>query len=907
MEKCLLLIEDSKIDAFRIKQALSDGEYKNYIVKHFTTLTEGLQWLEENICTLVLLDLGLPDSDDVNTYNTFAAKHPFLPVVILSSTSNYSIGIDAIRNGAQDFVEKERLEPILLERAIHKALERNLLISEIEQAKAEAQKNSASLRAVIDNSPNTIWMVDAQLRLIACNKKFVRTITKKSGRIPHKGDNVADIIHPKTFDSWSFLYNRALQGEQFTEIKKYNIDGREYFAEFTFNPVKTPTGVAAISISARDITNKRRMMSLLEAEKQVLAEQALGQSFSESFTNLIKKIELLGQGMLCSVMVCPQPDNVLTYLAAPSLPKSFVNSTDGICSIPPKINTPIILNGPSSTTLDKLFTAGWESMRAEAKKIGIDTIYSFPILSSKNRPLGCFLAYYKAGLKPTQIDFEIIERVKLLAAAIIEKHISDENLVASEKRFRALIEKSAELIFLIDEEGRINYASPSVTKSLGYKPSELVKEQLLNLVNVQDFDEVNRKFTKLLKRTEGNGTIDFKLNSKKGDWRRFEGKVTNLLSDPVVGAIVLNLSDVTEEYSARQELHLRDRALEASVSGKLIIDTTQENTPIIYANQAFYEITGFSEDEVLYNNFDFLFGEETDKLTVATLNTSLKAGEVFQGEVLNYRNDGSTFWNYLTMLPVLDERGKLMYYVANINDISALKDTELQLRQKNDELNTFVYKATHDLKGPLASILGLTQLAVDEVKDEAGKRYIAYIRESTGRLDMILNDLLRISKVTHVTPSYKKIDLNKVVQHIADNIKKSPYSDNVDIMTRINITEDLVTDETLLVSAIQNLLDNAVKYKNTRAVKPYAMIEAHNYKDGVMISVSDNGCGTPKEIQGKIFDMFFRGNERSTGSGLGLYMVKKAVEKLHGDINFTSEAGVGSVFTLYLPNVSQNA
>ena len=905
MEKCLLLVEDNKIDAFRIKQALSEGEYKSYKVQHFVCLADAIAWLDENKAILILLDLGLPDSDDVNTYATFSKRHPFAPVVILSSTSNYHIGIEAIRNGAQDFIEKERLEPILLERAINKALERTTLINEIAKAKAEAVNNSAGLRAVIDNSPNTIWMVDTKFKLVAFNKKFIRTLVKKTGRVPEVGDNVTQMLHPVTFETWSFLYNRAMGGEQFTEVKKYPIEEREYFAEFTFNPVRANGIVTGVSVSARDITNKRRMMNLLEAEKQVLAEQALGQSFEDSFRNLIKKVEKLGQGMLCSVMVCKQPDNVLHYLAAPTLPTGFVQKTDGICTVPPKINTPIILNGPLSTTLDKMFTTGWDVVRKEAKKAGIDTVYSFPILSSRNKPLGCFIAYYKTGLKPTQIDFEIIERLKLLAAAIIEKHISDGNLVASEKRFRALIEKSAELIFLIGDDGLINYAAPSVTKSLGYKPSELVKEPILNFTHQTDYDEVSRILSKLMKRNDGTVNIEFKLSSKKGNWRRFEGKATNLLNDPIINAIVLNLSDVTDEYVARQELHLRERALEASVSGKLIIDPTKDGEPIIYANQAFYEITGYTEEDVIFKSYDLLYGADSASDTINSIKAAIANSEGFQGEVLNYRKDGTTFWNFLTLLPVLDEYNKLLYYVANVNDVSTLKDTELQLREKNDELNTFVYKATHDLKGPLASILGLTQLADDEVTDEVAKRYLAYIRESTARLDMILNDLLRISKVTHSTPLYKKVDLEKLVHGIADSVKNAAYSENVDIMTRIDITNDLITDEVLLTSAIQNLLDNAVKYKNTRAVKPYAMIEAHNHKNGVVISISDNGCGTPKEMQGKLFDMFFRGNDRSTGSGLGLYMVKKAVEKLNGDINFTSEAGVGSVFTLYLPSLKQ--
>jgi DNA-binding NarL/FixJ family response regulator len=138
MKKHLLLVEDNEIDAFRVRQALANGVYARYNMHHVTTLGAALSWLETNEAQLVLLDLGLPDSVDKQTYNSFADKHPFIPVVILSSTDNYNIGLDAIRNGAQDFVEKERLEAIILERAINKALERTRLIHELEKARTDA-------------------------------------------------------------------------------------------------------------------------------------------------------------------------------------------------------------------------------------------------------------------------------------------------------------------------------------------------------------------------------------------------------------------------------------------------------------------------------------------------------------------------------------------------------------------------------------------------------------------------------------------------------------------------------------------------------------------------------------------------------------------------------------------------
>lgn len=904
MKKPLLLVEDNEIDAFRIKQALANGVYASYKVQHFTTLGKALNWLKTNEAQLVLLDLGLPDSVDTKTYHNFAEKYPFLPVVILSSTDNYHIGLDAIRNGAQDFVEKERMEPIILERAINKALERNRLVYELEKARTDAQQSASKLTSVIDNSQQTIWLVNTDFKLEAFNKKFSTSIKRKTGVIPRVGESVNDNVHINNFDSWRFLYNRALLGEQFTEVKRYVIDNRDYYAEYTFVPVKQNGAVSGISVSARDITNKRRMMALLQAERQILADQAMGKSFDISFTNLINNIEKLGHGMQCSVMLC-KPNSKLYYIAAPSMPEKFVAKTNGICSVPEKLNAPIVLNGPTTTVLDKMFTAGWEQVRSVGKTFGYDTIYSFPILSSRNTTLGCITAYYKTGVKTSKLDFEIIERIKILASAIIEKKISDETITANEMRFRALIEKSPEVILLLDEKVKMQYASPSASKNLGLKTNELESTTLFKYLHKEDLDDVKRKLGRLLKKPDSSCSISMQLANKKGEWRKFEGKATNLLKDASVGAVVLNLSDVTEEFETRNELRLRERALEASSNGKVIINSFMPGMPVVYANQAFFEMSGFDEDDIIDKDSSFLIGPDSAPETIEEIYSALLNKTEFKGEILSYRKDESKFWCYITLSPVFDEKGELVYYICNMNDISALKDTEIKLRQKNNELNTFVYKATHDLKGPLASILGLSQLAADNVKDPEASSYINYIRESTLRLDMILNDLLRISTVTHVTPSYQRIDLNKIVNNIASIVGGNHKKEGVDIKTSINVTNDLFTDETLLTSALQNLLDNAVKYKNTRAIQPYAMIEAHNYKEGVAISISDNGCGTPKEMQDKIFDMFFRGNEKSTGSGLGLYMVKKAVEKLNGDINFTSEVGVGSVFTLYLPSLKQ--
>lgn len=224
------------------------------------------------------------------------------------------------------------------------------------------------------------------------------------------------------------------------------------------------------------------------------------------------------------------------------------------------------------------------------------------------------------------------------------------------------------------------------------------------------------------------------------------------------------------------------------------------------------------------------------------------------------------------------------------------------LRDTNEELNTFIYKATHDLKGPISSILGLINVAHADVQDKNALEYINLIGTSAKKLDTILNDLLRISVITHSTPCYTKVNVGRVVEFVKDSVKRMPYSQNVDIVTNINVSQQFSTDEQLLTSVLHNLLDNAVKYKNSRENNPFAKIEAMNHEEGLQITISDNGCGTPLEMQPQLFNMFFRGNENSNGPGLGLYMVKKAVEKLNGEIKFNSVAGVGSTFVLQIPN-----
>ncbi|MFQ5335999.1 MAG: sensor histidine kinase, partial [Flavobacteriales bacterium] len=227
-----------------------------------------------------------------------------------------------------------------------------------------------------------------------------------------------------------------------------------------------------------------------------------------------------------------------------------------------------------------------------------------------------------------------------------------------------------------------------------------------------------------------------------------------------------------------------------------------------------------------------------------------------------------------------------------------------KLEALNKELNTFVYKASHDLKGPLASISGLTHMGLERVQDENAAQYFEMIQASVKRLDDTLIELLELSKSTNATIHLEEIDIKAFINSIQESVSHAEYSKGIEIKKEILIKQKIFTDKDILTSSLQNLLINAMKYHRREEPKKWIRIKAYNAdtNKGIFITVEDNGTGIPDEIKDKIFNMFYRGNEASDGTGLGLYIVKKNVEKLGGEITLKDSKSGGALFSIYLPN-----
>ena len=225
-----------------------------------------------------------------------------------------------------------------------------------------------------------------------------------------------------------------------------------------------------------------------------------------------------------------------------------------------------------------------------------------------------------------------------------------------------------------------------------------------------------------------------------------------------------------------------------------------------------------------------------------------------------------------------------------------LKATVNKLNKTVQELDRFVYSASHDLSAPLKSIKGLVYIAKFENKNDNLDLHLNYIEESILKLETVISDLIQFSRNSRLAVKLSDIPLLNFVNEILISYRYLPEYKRIDI--KVNIPADVVvkSDQQRLQMILYNIIGNAIKYQDTEKTNPWIKINYLNLGQHWGIEVVDNGIGISSEHKTRIFNMFYRATETSSGTGLGLFIVKEAVEKLSGTINFQSKEGEGSTF-----------
>lgn len=360
--------------------------------------------------------------------------------------------------------------------------------------------------------------------------------------------------------------------------------------------------------------------------------------------------------------------------------------------------------------------------------------------------------------------------------------------------------------------------------------------------------------------------------------------------------------DVTQEKKSEIETREREEwfryIFDNSLVGKIITDNRFR---IKTFNRSALELLGYPREKLLGARIAQFFEKKAAaKLTEKFKHDLKERGDSFQEEFL-LKTLGVDKHVIVQGIKVNDQSKKLGEYLIHLIDIHSRKVAENQLLVRNSELNNFVYKVSHDLKAPLTSIKGLINLMKLENDTEVFYQYIQMISSRVDRLDCFIRDVLSHSKNLNVEVKVEPVDINAIIEECLSQISFNPVFKN--IKTAVTVSGPLLhSDPHRLHEILRNLISNAFQYSRNNIANPYVKIEAKTTKKHCKICIEDNGIGIKKKYQQKIFDMFYRANEKVEGSGIGLYIVKQSVEKLGGDISFSSAINRGTQFQLLIPN-----
>jgi signal transduction histidine kinase len=247
--------------------------------------------------------------------------------------------------------------------------------------------------------------------------------------------------------------------------------------------------------------------------------------------------------------------------------------------------------------------------------------------------------------------------------------------------------------------------------------------------------------------------------------------------------------------------------------------------------------------------------------------------------------------------------------VVSMNDIThkpiddRIQQTQMEeLIKLNNELDRFVYSTSHDLRAPLLSIIGVVNLMKRESPEN---QYLRHIESSITKLDNFVTNIINYSRNNRIEVLPGQVDFTLLIKEANESLN---YLDGMGLVNCIQqITEDapFFSDATRLAVIVKNVLSNAYQFFDPWK-KPYVLIDIRQTRECAYIRIEDNGIGMKTEIHAKIFEMFFRGSDRSTGAGLGLYIVNNAVQKLSGKIDIRSTLGVGTVVEVQIPNLIES-
>lgn len=513
---------------------------------------------------------------------------------------------------------------------------------------------------------------------------------------------------------------------------------------------------------------------------------------------------------------------------------------------------------------------------------------------------------------------------------IHEMKLAQERIKESERRFRLMAEQSPIMIWLTDAEGVVSYINARLSEFMEFIPQEALQSQWLDRIHVEDVISVQQTWEHAFK-NQTDFEVTFRQFQSNGEERWVSASGNPIHSEEgefwgFVGTIV----DITDQKRLQEKLEAevlsRTNALQENMT---LLHSIFENVPAIIflkdakelrfklCNKVGRELFGFVGEEYLNKtDYDFFPKEQADLCISKDRETLLSRQLVDIPEEWLQTTRGDQCLLHMKKVPILDKQGNPAYVLVVAEDITEFKknqdqilDLNLKLQKQvqtiseaHKALESFSYSVSHDLRAPLRTIDGYSQVVLEnysEKLDDTGKHYLARVREGSQQMAKLIDDMLNLSRLSRSELKKEKVNLSELVRLIAQDLQHNEAGREVEFIIEEGLFAN--ADKRLIQSVLQNLIGNAWKFTSHH---PRALIEfgkLHDYGQPVYF-VRDNGAGFDMAYADKLFGTFQRLHSASEfpGTGIGLASVQRIIQKHGGEIwaQGVVEEGATFYFTL---------
>lgn len=496
--------------------------------------------------------------------------------------------------------------------------------------------------------------------------------------------------------------------------------------------------------------------------------------------------------------------------------------------------------------------------------------------------------------------------------------ISDRETRLSEtaNRLQAISATALDAQITIDQRGRILSLNPAGEKMLGYAAAELEGKNVKVLLPPpfrEQHDGYLEAYLRTGRRRMIGRTVEVRAVRASGEEFPCELAISEVRLANGERLFHSSLHDLTARKQSEEKLRRLVRGVEAAAE---VIVMTDPAGRIFYVNPAFTAVTGYQPAEAMGHTARLLKSGMHPASFYKALWETILRGEVWTGEVTNRRKDGTLYEAAVTIAPVLDNEGRQDGFVALQADITERKHTEEalerltamlmdqtdELRRSNEELQQFAYIASHDLQEPVRMVKNFTELLerrYGDRLDDSGREFIGFAIDGARRMQRLIQDLLEYSRVGTHGREPSPIATQEVLMGVLANLKIA-IDESAAAITHGPLPE-VMADESQILQLLQNLVANAIKFRGPSA--PQVHIEAGRQGDHWLFAVRDNGIGIDPAQYGRVFQVFQRLHSRDEypGSGIGLAVCKRIVQRHGGQIWVESQPGAGSTFYFTLP------